>query len=56
MIQYSAAQVIDLKQRVVLMPAFAGMAITHSIFAYATSESWAKLASTDWLRPLALAA
>ena len=54
MIQYSAAVAIVPKRHGVL-DAFAGMTNNPS-FAYAASERAGMLASTDWLRPLALAA
>ena len=54
MSQYSAASEADSKQRGVWMPAFAGMTISK-FPRYAASDSFGTVASTERLRPLALA-
>ena len=56
MIQYSAASVIDPKRRGLLDARFRGMTKSDAAFAYATSDSFEALASTQQLRPAALAA
>jgi hypothetical protein len=56
MIQYSRARVIDRKAAAYWMPAFRGHDDLTRVGFYATSESVGTLASTDRLRPLALAA
>ena len=56
MIQYSAALIVDPHLRDVLDGPLRGHDDTAPRPAYATSESFGMLATTDWLRPFALAA